>query len=163
MRKISRRGKTILAAGAIVTIGVNAGAAWAYWRLNGSQTVSGTAGQVIQLQASGAPLGGALLYPGARLDLKITVTNPNHYGIQVSRIQRSTAPVSIDGPHAAAGCVKSGIRLTATAYVVNWNVPAGRTLSFTVSKAMSMTNESDSACQGGTFQLPVLVTGIARP
>lgn len=163
MRKLSRRGRAVLAVAILGAVTVNAGAAWAYWQHSGSGTASGAAGSVIALQASGTPVNGALLYPGVRRNLRITVTNSNSFAVRITQIRHAATPTIVDSAHAANGCVNSGVRLTAVLYSVTRVVPRNGTTSFDLANAITMTNESDSACQGASFTVPILVTGAAQP
>lgn len=159
MRKLSRKGMAILSASAVAAVAVNAGAAWAYWKVSGSGTATSSVGSIAALRASGTPAHNAPLFPGVTRGMRVTVTNPNSFLVRLSRIERSTAPVVVDKAH--DDCVHSGVQLAAASYPVTWDVPANETRSFTLPDAITMTDASDSACQGATFRLPVLVTGTA--
>ena len=163
MRKVTRRGKAILAATVTATIGLNAGIAWAYWRSTASAAGSGTAGSMVSLRATGAAEGGALLHPGVRRNLVVTVANDNSFSVRLTELRRAGTPVTVDAAHAQAGCVHSGVSLTNAAYALLKTVPAGGSTSFTLSNGLTMTNESDSACQGATFKIPLTISGQAKP
>jgi hypothetical protein len=163
MRKVSRRTKAVLAAAGAVAVAVNGGVAWAFWQTSGAATASATAGTVVAVQATGTPMSNAPLYPGVQRNIKVTVKNQNTFAVQVTHVRRSTAPTVVDAAHATAGCVHSGVLLTNDIYSVAWTVGPNATAAFTVPGGLKMTNESDSACQGATFTVPIIVIGQAKP
>ena len=153
--------KRVLAA-AVVSAGlaVGAGVAWAGFTSTGQASASGTSGNVQMPTAVGVLPAGQTLYPGVRRNIRVTVTNPNSFAVLVTRVDKSTSPVTVDTAHAAA-CVTTGVSLTNPPYGVAWNVPGGATRTFQLTNGMKMTNASQNGCQGATFKVPMVITARA--
>ncbi|GIF36547.1 hypothetical protein Axi01nite_08580 [Actinoplanes xinjiangensis] len=144
---------------AIVAILVGTGgAAWAIWRLEGSLTSSMAVGSAIDLEIIGNPRPNRPLYPGAKSDLRVTVRNDNTFPVLVTSLDRGGA-VTADQTHRTAGCVNTGVSLTASGFSVTWRIPGRSTREFLLGQAVRMTNESDSACQGASFTIPLTASG----
>jgi hypothetical protein len=88
------------------------------------------------------------LYPGARLPLVLTVTNPQHFAIAVTTL-------SVSAGNAAPGCTAAN--LTATSFSGRLTVPAGGTGA--VSVRVTLAHSAPNACQGAVF--PLRYTGVA--
>jgi len=159
MRRISRRIKVALSVTAATIVAVNGGIAWAYWGLSGQGSASVASGTAIQLQVTGVPQPNSPLYPGVTTGLKLTITNPNSFGVLVFQIKPGAGSTVVDAAHAAAGCVQSGLSLASPTYGVSLQVPANSTRQITLPFGLKMTNASDSACQGATFTVPVTAVG----
>lgn len=158
MRKIS---KALIAAGCAGTVLASAGMAWAYWGLSGSARASVTAGSAVQLQGTGNTFPEAPLYPGAAANLKISIQNDNAFAVVVRQITIGPGAIMADGPHAAAGCHHTGIALPPPPTIISWTAGRNATTSFVLVKGVRMTNESDSACQGATFTVPLALSGTS--
>jgi hypothetical protein len=138
------------------------GAAWAFWQLSGQATASATAGTALELHGSAEPRPVTPLYPGAKAPLRIRVNNENAFPVVVNQVRQGPGPVVVDSEHAAAGCLNSGLTFDEAQYVVSWNVGKKSSSIFTVPNGIKMTNASDSACQGATFTIPVVLSGKSR-
>ena len=62
--RLDRRGKVILSLAAAAAVLVNAGAAWAYWMVNGEGTGVAVAGTAVELTLTGKSDDSKPLYPG---------------------------------------------------------------------------------------------------
>lgn len=158
LKAVSQRRALVagVVAGTLVATG---GAAWAVWRLTGFGSSSTTASSAIDLRLTAKPRPDRPLYPGARTDLTVTVENPNPFPVVVTAVHAGSGPVTVDAAHRAAGCVNSGVSPTRGRSAVSLPVPARSSASFLLLDAIQMTNESDSACQGATFGIPLTASG----
>ncbi|MEV0897703.1 hypothetical protein [Actinoplanes sp. NPDC049802] len=141
------------------TLATTGGAAWALWSLDGLGVTSASAGEVIQLQVTARPRPDNPLYPGARSALSITVRNDNRFPVLLTTVRPGTGPATVDAAHENAGCATTGVSLTKSSFPVVWRIPAQRSATFALSNSITMSNASDSACQGATFTVPLTVTG----
>jgi len=161
MRRLSRRSTAILATASALFLAVNAGVAWAYWRIGGTGATSATAATVANLQVSGASYPDVPLYPGARGGLAVTVANPNSFPVIVNRVAPGPGPITADAAHQAAGCNQHGVSLADDTFNVSWPIPKNSQQTFVISNSVLMANSSDNACQGATFSIPVSVTATS--
>ncbi|GGQ40463.1 hypothetical protein [Couchioplanes azureus] len=161
MRKLDRRGKAILSAAAAAAVIVNAGAAWAYWRLGGAGTGVAVAGSAVELELQGRSDGSEPLYPGGSAGLTVTVTNRNDFPVRITSISPGRGRVTADPAHRDAGCLETGVLVSADVLTVSWEVPKNTIGVFTVPGGLRMTNSSDTACQGATFTIPVTAKGLS--
>ena len=88
MRKITKR-SAIIASAAVVVVG-GAGAAFAAWSLNSSETVTSTAESASPLVVSGQTLVGTL-YPGSINGVQFNAHNPNKFPVKVTGIKMDPA------------------------------------------------------------------------
>lgn len=137
-----------------------AGTAYAYWGTVGSGTNSATnAGMqtvsVTALIAGDGPQ--TTLIPGGTADVVLRVTNPNPYAVQIHSIA-ANGPVATDTAHPT--CTTTGVTFTAPLSVPltpTVSVPANSSLLITLTGAATMSNLSQSVCQGAIFRVPVTV------
>jgi hypothetical protein len=137
----------------MVALGV--GVAFAAWNVSGNGNGSATATSALALTASPATTT-AQLYPGITgANLYVTVGNPNPFQVTVTSVAPN-GPATADALHAA--CSVTGVTFTTT--TVSQIVSAGGNATFTV-PGVSMSNASDTGCQGATFTIPVTVSGAS--
>jgi hypothetical protein len=160
-QRIDARTRSILASAAVAAIIVNAGAAWAYWHIVGSETTRANAGTAVELNLRGRSDLNKQLSPGRTGDLIVTVTNDNNFPIWITSVSGAAGNVVADDEHRDAGCVQTGVVLTKKAFEVNWDVARNNVAAFTVPDGLSMTSASDPACAGAVFVIPVRVGGVA--
>lgn len=157
MRKFGKRAIVAAVAGAVGVAA--AGVAWAAWQSGGSGTATAASTQRIRVEtvATTTPgtTPGTRLYPGGTGTATITIRNRNPYPVRVEEIV-GTGEVFADDPHRLAGCRHTGVTIDPDA-VVPWVVPAGETREFTLPGAAAMAPDSDNACQGATFFIPVAI------
>ncbi|MBL7254933.1 hypothetical protein [Paractinoplanes lichenicola] len=158
MSRTTRKAKVLTAAGVASAL-VASGAAWAAWRMSGQARATATVGTVIPLRGKGVLPFGAALYPGTKTRLRVQITNDNSFPVAVYRVAQGSTPVEADAAHAAAGCVNTGVVLVRPSYPVAWNIGPRKSSIFQIDGAVKMTNASNSACQGATFTIPLLLTG----
>ncbi|GLY01015.1 hypothetical protein [Actinoplanes sp. NBRC 101535] len=155
----SLRARSVIAVTVAVTLAASGGAAWAYWRLSGSGASTVAAGSALNLTLTAHPRPDEPLFPGSTSALTVLVKNDNRFAVLVTSIRGGSGPVTVDTPHRNAGCAQTGISLTASSYTVAWRIPARSTRNFLITKAIRMTNASDSACQGAAFSVPLTASG----
>ena len=135
----------------IVALGI--GAAFAAWTVNGGGSGTATATSALPLTTSVAATT-AQLYPGiSGANLYLTVNNPNPFPVTITSVNANGA--AVPDPGHVAGCVTTGV--TYSTQTTSQTVAANSSLSFTV-PGVSMTNASDTGCQGATFTIPVTFT-----
>ncbi|MEV4636403.1 hypothetical protein AB0J80_03530 [Actinoplanes sp. NPDC049548] len=161
MRKLDRRGKLILSVAAAAAVIVNAGAAWAYWKLGGAGTGVAVAGSAVELKLQGRSDEATPLYPGGKAALTVTVTNQNDFPVKITSISPGGGKVTADSAHRDAGCLETGVVVSRDVLDVSWEVPKNTIGVFTVPGGLRMTNSSDTACQGATFTIPVTAKGLS--
>jgi hypothetical protein len=161
MRNVNRRTKVILAVCAIAIVAVNAGAAWAYWRITGSGTGVAKAGTVIELTLKGKSDDRKPLYPGGTSNLTVTVTNDNDFPIEVTTVTAGAGKAVADEAHREGGCLTTGVIVSKDVHEVSWPVQRNTIGVFTLADGIKMTNQSDSSCQGATFTIAVKATAVS--
>lgn len=161
MRKVNRRTKVILTVAAVVAVAVNAGVAWAYWSITGSGTGAAVAGSSIELTLKGQSDEAEPLFPGSTSDLTVTVTNDNNFPIQITTLMPGKGATTADDEHRTAGCRSTGVVVAKNLNTVSWDVPKNSIGVFTVPDGIKMTNQSDTACQGAVFTIPVQAIGVS--
>jgi hypothetical protein len=159
--RLDRRTRSILAAAAVAAVVVNAGAAWAYWRITGSETGRSGAGSFLELNLRGRSDLNRPLVPGGVGNLVVTVTNDNDFPIRITSVTPGTGNVIADDEHREAGCANTGVSVTRDSVKVRWEVPRNTVGAFTVPDGLAMAPGSDKACAGATFTVPVRAAGVA--
>jgi hypothetical protein len=150
--------KTKLVAAGLVTSLAAVGVGIAAWSTNGSGTAyaeAATASALTLGDASGSTTGD--LYPGAAGALKVEITNPNSFPVQITAVSAngaitSDAGASCNAAHGVTLANQSGLSLS---------LAAGATSTFTLAGAVSMSNSSHTSCQGAVFSIPVTVTAAS--
>jgi hypothetical protein len=153
LRTISKKASVAtLLTGALLAASI----ATAAWLANGSGSGAAKAITATDLTVEVATAS-ADLYPGFQNgDLYLKINNPNPYGVTVTQIDAGTDPVTSD----SAACDTGGSEVTLDAStVVSIDVPAGGSTTTSVANIVNMGLDSDDACQGATFDIPVDVSG----
>ena len=99
------------------------------------------------------------LYPGASGNVKVTVTNPNPFGVSITTVAL-TSGGTITSDKGSACNASTGVTFT-TQSGLSLALAAGATSTFTLTGAVAMTNASDNTCQGAIFSIPVDVTAVS--
>jgi hypothetical protein len=157
-KKLSRRAAALVAV--IVVGGVAAGIGIAAWNITGTGSgyAKATTASTLTLGDASASTS-ADLYPGATGTVKLSVTNPNAFRIQITAVTRTGAITSDKG----ANCTGSTGVTFADPSGLTHNVYAGATTTVTLANAVTMSNLSHNDCQGAVFTIPVSVTAISNP
>lgn len=146
--------------GAVVALilGLGAGSAFAFFTSTGhgsGAATTGTAQSVTVVAESGGTTVNSDLQPGAMADLLVEIDNPNTYPLTLTNISENGTTVT---PVGGSGCssANSGVSVP-TQSSLNITVPSGTTVVH-ISNGAAMSNSSATACQGLSFQIPVLVS-----
>jgi hypothetical protein len=160
--RLDGRTRSILSAAAVAAIVVNAGAAWAYWKVTASETGGARAGTAVELTLRGRSDLNRPLTPGGAGNLTVTLTNDNDFPITITSVSPGPGNVVADDEHRDAGCRdNTGVSLTKTAFDVSWDVPRNTIGAFSIPDGLRMDVSSNKACQGATFTVPVQVSGVS--
>jgi hypothetical protein len=145
-RRLRRSRGAVAAAVAIVTVGLFAGAARAYWTAIGSGTGSATTATLEGVTIDSVTIASERLAPGgAPVPVRITVRNANAFPVSLTAV--SAGPVSSDKPGCGDAGHPSGVSLDVAGSVVV--IPASSTAE--VLRSAQMATTSPSACQGAVF------------
>ena len=136
-----------------------AGTAYAYWASTGTGTGAATAGTMQTVTVDALVAGdsnGTTLVPGGTADVILRASNPNAFAVTLYSVAASGAATA-DAAH--AGCLTTGVSFTAPAAPLApaVTIPAKSSMLVTLPGAASMSTQSQSACQGATFKIPVTV------
>ena len=162
LRRIDGRTRSILTVAAVAAIVVNAGAAWAYWKVTESETASARAGTSVQLTLRGRSDLGRPLTPGDTGDLTVTVTNDNDFPIRITSVAPGPGHIVADDEHRDAGCLETGVSMTKDNFAASWDVPRNTIGAFTLTGALRMAPTAKKACAGATFTVPLQTSGITE-
>ena len=158
--RLDGRTRSILSAAAVAAVVVNAGAAWAYWKVTASETGSARAGTAVELTLRGRSDLSRPLIAGGTGDLTVTLINDNNFPITITSVSPGPGHAVADNEHRDAGCRgDTGVSLTRTAFAVSWEVPRNTIGAFSIPDGLRMAASSPKACQGATFTIPVQVSG----
>ncbi|GAA2138230.1 hypothetical protein [Arthrobacter humicola] len=159
MLRGTRVAGTASAATAALCLLAGGGTAYAYWATTG--TGSGAAAAApMQTVAVDAFVAGdsnrTSLVPGGSADVILRASNPNAFAVQLYSVASSGA-ITADAAH--SGCTTTGVSFTAPAAPLApaVTIPANSSLLVTLPGAAGMSAQSQSACQGATFKIPVTV------
>lgn len=135
-----------------------AGTAYAYWASTGAGAGAAAAG-TMQISVDAVAAGDAnraSLFPGGTADVILRTSNPNAFAVTLYSVAAS-GPVTADAAH--AGCVTTGVSFTAPAAPLApaVTIPAKSSVLVALPGTASMSTQSQSACQGATFKIPVTV------
>jgi hypothetical protein len=160
--RLDARTRSILSAAAVAAIVVNAGAAWAYWKVTASETGSARAGTAVELTLRGRSDLNRPLMPGGTGNLTVTLINDNDFPITITSVSPGPGNVVADDEHRDAGCRdNTGVSLTKAAFDVSWDVSKNTIGAFSIPDGLRMDGNSNKACRGATFTVPVQVSGVS--
>jgi hypothetical protein len=132
----------------------------AAWSTSGSGTGYAKAATASAITLSDATAStSADLYPGGSGALKIKVTNPNSFPVEVTAVAL-TGGGTITSDKGAACNASHGVTLASQSGLA-LSVAAGATTTLSLAGAVSMSNASDNSCQGAVFSIPVTVTAAS--
>ena len=161
-RRLDGRTRAILSAAAVAAIVVNAGAAWVYWRITGSQTGQARSGHAVELALRARSDLNHPLLPGQTGNLTVTVINDYDVPIRITTIAPGSGNIVADTEHREAGCKVAGVTLTRPRFAVSWEVPRNTIGAYTLGDALAMRADTDPACHGAIFTVPVQASGVSR-
>jgi hypothetical protein len=161
LHRLDARTRSILTGAAAAAVIVNAGAVWAYWRITDSETGRPAGGTVVEMNLRARSDLNKALEAGSTGDLTVTVTNDNNFPIRITSVSPGQGNIIADDEHREAGCANTGVVVAQTSVKVRWDVPRNTVGAFTVPGGLAMGPDSDAACAGAVFTVPVLVSGMA--
>ena len=160
--RLDARTRSILSAAAVAAVVVNAGVAWAYWKVTASETGSARAGTAVELALRGRSDLNRPLLPGGTGNLIVTLTNDNDFPITITSVSPGPGNVVADDEHREAGCRENtGVSLTKAAFTVSWDVAKNTIGAFSIADGLRMDPGASKACQGATFTVQVQVNGVS--
>ena len=145
--------------GALVAAVLGLGSGWAYAYVNSTGSGAGVAAvaqdpPLTMVAATGTP--DSLLFPGHSADLTMTLDNPNDFALQIISIAPDPArPVTATGGEGE--CTNTGVAVVAQTGL-DVLVASGNGVVVHLPQAVSMGTNSESGCQGATFDVPVLIS-----
>jgi hypothetical protein len=169
MKRIPRFKKRtwVLAAVVAVIAAMASVGAYAYWTTSGSGNGSATAGTDAGVTVAGDPANG--LYPGSNVAVPTVITNSS--ATQAQQVSNLHVTISIDSPHATAGCLAADFTYKSDAEasgasnphttVLNSEIAAGGTLSVPGKVYMADTAVNQDACKGATVNLAYAVNNLS--
>jgi hypothetical protein len=161
MRRFDGRTRSILTVAAVVAIVVNAGVAWAYWRIAGAETGS-RAGAVVELALRARSDLNRPLGPGQTGNLTVTLTNDYDFPIRITSVKPAPAAPVADDEHRDSGCKDPKLTLTRESFQVNWDVARNTIGAFSIPGALRLDEAAPAACHGATFTVPIQVSGLSQ-
>jgi len=163
-RRMDRRTRVILSVAAVAAVVVNAGAAWTYWRITGSQTGHWGAAATVEIALRARSDLNRPLIAGQTGNLTVTVTNDDDVPMRITSVTAGAGRVVADAEHREQGCVDPGVGLTQDRFAVDWQVPRNTIGAFTLPGAVARAASSPAACTGAIFTVPIQAAGSgARP
>ena len=160
MRRLDGRTRSILTVAAVAAAIVNAGAAWAYWRITGSDTAQDRAGHAVELAMRGRSDLDRPLTPGGTGDLTVPVTNDYDFPIRITSLTRGIGNVVADDEHRDRGCEDVVVSISQDRFHVSWNVDNNTIGAFTIPGGLVMDPRASKACEGATFTVPLHASGV---
>jgi hypothetical protein len=158
MLRGTRVAGTASAAAAALCLLAGGGTAYAYWATTGTGTGAAAAATMHAVTVDAFVAGDSnrtSLVPGGTADVILRTSNPNAFAVQLYSAAPNGA-VTADAAH--AGCTTTGVSFTApVAPLASVTIPANSSLLVSLPGAASMSTQSQSACQGATFRVPVTV------
>ena len=162
LSRLDARTRSLLTAAAVAAVLVNAGAVWAYWHITGSETGrAANAGTAVELNLRARSGLSRPLTPGSTGDLTVTVTNDNNFPVRITSVSLAPGAILADDEHRENGCAEHGVAMVPESAAVRWSVARNSVGAFTVPGGLRMAPDSDAACAGAIFSIPVLVSGMA--
>jgi hypothetical protein len=160
-RRLDGRTRVILSVAAVAAIVVNAGAAWMYWRITGSETGHWGAASTVEIALRARSDLSRPLTAGQTGNLTVTVTNDDDVPIRITSVTAGAGRVVADAEHREQGCTDPEVGLTRDSFAVDWQVPRNTIGAFTIPDALARRANSPAACDGATFTLPIQAVGSA--
>jgi len=161
-RRWDGRTRAILSLAAVAAVLVNAGAAWIYWRVTGSETGHWAGATTVEIALRARSDLNRPLFAGQSGTLAVTVTNDYDYPIRITSVTAGAGNIVADPEHRDAGCKDPKVRLSRDRFVVSWEVPRNTIGAFTLPGALVMRPDAAAVCNGAVFTVPIHVSGTSR-
>lgn len=167
--KLRKRILAFFAAGAAVSVGSIAGAAWVASGTGSGYAKATSAEALTTLGLEVETVLAAELYPGGETDLVVHIDNTNDYPVTITSISQddgtTEAPKYVISDQGTACTDATSANPTGVSFeggTVDWDVPANESATFTLTDVVSMSNDSANGCQGATFTIPVALAGASN-
>jgi hypothetical protein len=161
-RRWDGRTRGILSLAAVAAVVVNAGAAWIYWQVTGSETGHWAGATTVQIALRARSDLNHPLLPGQSGTLAVTVTNDYDYPIRITSVTAGAGNIVADPEHRDEGCKDPRVRLSRDRFVVSWEVPRNTIGAFTIPDALVMRPDATAVCDGAVFTVPIQASGSSR-
>ncbi|MFF5293875.1 hypothetical protein [Paractinoplanes globisporus] len=158
-RRLDGRTRAILSLAAAAAVVVNAGAAWMYWRITGSETGHWDGPTTVEIALRARSDLNRPLIAGHTGTLSVTVTNDYNYPIRITSITPGAGNIVADLEHRDAGCKAPGVGLSRDRFEVSWEVPRNTIGAFTIVDGLSMRPDAPTVCSGAVFTVPIHASG----
>ena len=158
-RRWDGRTRAILSLAAVL---VNAGAAWIYWQVTGSETGHWAGATTVEIALRARSDLNHPLTAGRSGTLAVTVTNDYDYPIRITSVTAGAGNIVADPEHRDAGCKDPKVRLSRDRFVVSWEVPRHTIGAFTLPDALVMRPDAAAVCNGAVFTVPIHASGTSR-
>jgi hypothetical protein len=150
-------------AAAVVTTGTAA----AYWGASGTGNGTARAGVASSLPVTPGASSGALS-PGGTANVTAVISNPADYPVLVTAVTTPAGGIpgfrdaGLAQPVPTCDAVRSGVAaVRTTPRTASFVIAAHGSYTVTLSEAVTMSNSSDSSCQGLYFAVPVTVVAAS--
>lgn len=159
------RDRRLVALVAVPVVLGSGSAAYAFWTAtgSGSATIGTTTVAPLTISAGSSAL--PALYPGRVVSFGFTVTNPNIYPVNLTRLTAVTVTSSDQVACPASTYIALPADVTAgvagSGYVLPaaLSVPASSTAQGSLTNLITMTTSAPDGCQGKTFTVTLSFTG----
>ena len=158
-RRFDGRTRRILSVAVVVAAVVNAGVAWAYWRIAEGGPERVTAGPAIELMLRGRSDFNRPLEPGGTGNLTVALTNDQNFPIRITAVRAAPGTVVADEEHRDSGCKSPAVTLSQQSFAVDWAVTRNNIGAFTIERGLTMAADVPRACLGASYTIPVQVSG----
>jgi len=162
MRRFDGRTRSILTVAAVIAVIVNAGVAWAYWRITEADTGAAKAGSTVELTLRGRSDYNRPLEPGGTGNLTVNLTNDQNFPIRITFVREAAGGAVADDEHREAGCTSPAVTLSRDLFNVEWNVERNTIGAFTIENGLTMAPGAPPACLGATYTIPLQVGGFGQ-
>jgi hypothetical protein len=156
----SRRTRVrVIVAGAVLAVGISAGAAYGYLTSSASATGHASTGTLVAVTLSTTGTPSSSLVPGGSADVVLGVNNPNAYDVTLVSVTGGPGSITADPGH--SGCTTTGVTF-ANQTGLHVAIAASGLTTVHLAGAASMSAASSTGCQGAAFSIPVTIT-VRKP
>lgn len=153
-RNFKRRTRALVGTAVFATVGLGSGTASAYFTAT-AHTGSGSAATAsVPSITTSSPTLSASLYPGATVDLTVTITNHSTQSWKVTGLVANGNATGGGG-----SCTASFVSVASSPTFTPTTIAAGNSTTMTFTKAVTMSSSAPNTCQNQSFTVPVSVTG----
>jgi hypothetical protein len=133
------------------------GAAYAYWTTSGSGSGTVTAGSPQSVTITQGLVTGSLVPGGAGLTINGTINNPGSTAVYVATLA-PTVTGATDSKGQPVACNLADLSFSSPSLVINTDIAAGRSVSWTETLTLADTTLNQDACKGATIAISYAAT-----